>query len=241
MKPYYSLSDFPDRKNAGKNFIARCPKCGTMHLYISKAKGLYHCFYAGCEFNGILTDYCKDKRPMFSYPKEKSSDRTGTYPPPGTRHLTGNLPEYRNATENSVNEVPMLPGDYKILSPAVLQKIKPLDESPECTDPDQLAARRYLADQGISLATAIATHIGCLRHYCITKNSEDKREQASSVFPCIAYVNYVDEVSHLYIEHERFLGINGTDVPLMPSTAHAAPRHPQKPLPLPTPPQYPER
>lgn len=41
MKPYYSLSDFPDRKNAGKNFIAQCPKCGTMHLYISKAKGLY--------------------------------------------------------------------------------------------------------------------------------------------------------------------------------------------------------
>ena len=42
-----------------------------MHLYISKAKGLYHCFYAGCEFNGILTDYCKDKRSIFSYPKEK--------------------------------------------------------------------------------------------------------------------------------------------------------------------------
>lgn len=76
--------------------------------------------------------------------------------------------------------------------PRRVAKIKPLDESPECTDPDQLAARRYLADQGISLATAIATHIGCLRHYCITKNSEDKREQASSVFPCIAYVNYVD-------------------------------------------------
>ena len=148
--------------------------------------------YATLRLPSGLTDYCKDKRPMFSYPKEKSSDRTGTYLPPGTRHLTGNLPEYRNATENSVNEVPMLPGDYKILSPAVLQKIKPLDESPECTDPDQLAARRYLADQGISLATAIATHIGCLRHYCITKNSEDKREQASSVFPCIAYVNYVD-------------------------------------------------
>ena len=92
MKPYYSLSDFPDRKNAGKNFLARCPKCGTMHLYISKAKGLYHCFYAGCEFNGILTDYCKDKRPMFSYPKEKSSDRTGTYPPPR------NAPPHRQPT-----------------------------------------------------------------------------------------------------------------------------------------------
>ncbi len=181
MKPYYSLSDFPDRKNAGKNFIVRCPKCGTMHLYISKAKGLYHCFYAGCDFNGILTDYCKDNRPMFSYCKGDSPSNGATYRPQDNRH-----------TENAVNEVPMLPGDYKVLAPTVLQKIKPLDESPDCTDPDQLAARRYLADQGISLATAIAAHIGCLRHYCITKDSEDKREQASTVFPCIAYVNYVD-------------------------------------------------
>ncbi len=181
MKPYYSLSDFPDRKNAGKNFIARCPKCGTMHLYISKAKGLYHCFYAGCDFNGILTDYCKDNRPMFPYRKGDSPSNTGTHSLPGNRNA-----------ENSVNEVPMLPGDYKALAPTVLQKIKPLDESPDCKDTDQLAARHYLADQGISLSTAIAAHIGCLRHYCITKNSEDKREQASSIFPCIAYVNYVD-------------------------------------------------
>jgi len=152
-----------------------------MHLYISKAKGLYHCFYAGCDFNGILTDYCKDNRPMFAYRKGDSPSNGATYRPQDNRH-----------TENAVNEVPMLPGDYKVLAPTVLQKIKPLDESPDCTDPDQLAARRYLADQGISLATAIAAHIGCLRHYCITKDSEDKREQASTVFPCIAYVNYVD-------------------------------------------------
>ena len=66
MKPYYSLSDFPDRKSAGKNFVAVCPKCGTPHLSISKAKGVYHCFYAGCDFNGILTDYCRSDRPMFS-------------------------------------------------------------------------------------------------------------------------------------------------------------------------------
>ncbi len=181
MKPYYSLSDFPERKNAGKNFVARCPKCGTMHLYISKTKGLYHCFYAGCEFNGILTDYCKNHRPMFSSPQREPAGRSGTY-----------LPENRNAADKGAGEVPMLPGDYKSLAPTVLQKIKPLDPSPDCTDPDQLAARRYLADQGISLATAIAAHIGCLRHYCITKNSEDKREQASGIFPCIAYVNYVD-------------------------------------------------
>ena len=124
MKPYYSLSDFPDRKNAGKNFIARCPKCGTMHLYISKAKGLYHCFYAGCDFNGILTDYCKDNRPMFPYKKGDSPSNTGTYRPQDSRNA-----------ENSVNEVPMLPGDYKALAPTVMQKIKPLDESPDSPPP----------------------------------------------------------------------------------------------------------
>lgn len=183
MKPYYSLSDFPDRKSAGKNFIAQCPQCGTRHLSISKAKGLYHCFYAGCGFSGILTDFCKHQRPLFNWPEERASSQ----PAAGARPL----PAVRQA-DLPANEVPMLPADYKALAPAVMQKIKPLDPSPDCTDPDQLAARRYLADQGISLTTAIAARIGCLRHYCVTKDSDDKHEQASSVFPCIAYVNYVD-------------------------------------------------
>lgn len=28
MKPFYYLCDFPERKNAGKNFVTECPKCG---------------------------------------------------------------------------------------------------------------------------------------------------------------------------------------------------------------------
>ncbi len=39
MKPFYYLCDFPDRKNAGKNFVTECPKCGKKHLYISKETG----------------------------------------------------------------------------------------------------------------------------------------------------------------------------------------------------------
>ena len=35
--------------------------------------------------------------------------------------------------------------------PEVLDKIKPLTDDPETTDPVQLSARRYLADQGISI------------------------------------------------------------------------------------------
>lgn len=47
MKPFYYLSDFPERKNAGQNFVAECPKCGKKHLSISKKTGAFHCFYAG--------------------------------------------------------------------------------------------------------------------------------------------------------------------------------------------------
>ena len=185
MKPYYSLSDFPDRKSAGKNFVAVCPKCGTPHLSISKAKGVYHCFYAGCNFNGILTDFCKADRPMFP---QYAAGAAGYAPTrSGNRYKTA-----RNDAQSTLGEVPMLPSDYKPPTAEVMQKIKPLTDSPDCTDPDQLAARRYLLDQGISLATAITARIGCLRHYCITKDSENKSEQASNVFPCIAYVNYVD-------------------------------------------------
>lgn len=44
MKPFYYLCDFPERKNAGKNFVTECPKCGKKHLYISKETGAFHCF-----------------------------------------------------------------------------------------------------------------------------------------------------------------------------------------------------
>ena len=163
MKPYYSLSDFPDRKSAGKNFVAVCPKCGTPHLSISKAKGVYHCFYAGCNFNGILTDFCKADRPMFP---QYAAGAAGYAPTrSGNRYKTA-----RNDAQSTLGEVPMLPSDYKPLTAEVMQKIKPLTDSPDCTDPDQLAARRYLLDQGISLATAITARTGCLRHYCITKD-----------------------------------------------------------------------
>ena len=57
----------------------------------------------------------------------------------------------------------MIPNDYKHLSPDVLARIKPLTDEPETADPDQLAARRYLADQGISLKTAVSAHLGCPR------------------------------------------------------------------------------
>ena len=54
----------------------------------------------------------------------------------------------------------MIPEDYKRLSPEIISKIKPLTDEPETSDPEQLAARRYLADMGISLKTAVDARIG---------------------------------------------------------------------------------
>ena len=119
MKPYYSLSDFPDRKSAGKNFVAVCPKCGTPHLSISKAKGVYHCFYAGCNFNGILTDFCKADRPMFP---QYAAGAAGYAPTrSGNRYKTA-----RNDAQSTLGEVPMLPSDYKPLTAEVMQMCREL-------------------------------------------------------------------------------------------------------------------
>ena len=62
MKPFYYLSDFPERRRAGKNYIAECPKCGKKHLAISCDTGLYCCFYAGCDFHGKLKDFWTERR-----------------------------------------------------------------------------------------------------------------------------------------------------------------------------------
>ena len=87
----------------------------------------------------------------------------------------------------------MIPDDYKHLSPDVLARIKPLTDEPETADPDQLAARRYLADQGISLKTAVSAHIGCLTHRCFGgKDGKDEKNATGTMYHCIAYVNYVN-------------------------------------------------
>lgn len=189
MKAFYSLSDFPERKNAGKNFVAICPKCGKKHLSISKGTGLYHCFYAGCDFHGKLKDFWED-RPFADSPY------THTTSFPSATHTSAQHSGNTAFSENSnsgkfSSEVPMIPDDYHRLTQEVFAGIKPLTDDPETTDQDQLAARRYLADQHISLQTAIQAHIGCLTHRCFNKNKDDKKS-TGTMYHCIAYVNYVN-------------------------------------------------
>lgn len=177
MKPFYYLCDFPDRKNAGKNFVAQCPQCGKKHLSIARATGLMHCFTSGCGFNGKLKDFWEER------PYAESS-----YTPYYGSHARKSPV---SSTNVSHSEVPMIPGDYKSLPPEIFSKIKTLTDDPSCTDADQLAARRYLTDQRISLETAIKTHVGCLTHRCFGKDEEEKKS-TGTLYHCIAYVNYVN-------------------------------------------------
>ena len=193
MKPFYYLSDFPERKNAGQNFVAECPKCGKKHLSISKKTGAFHCFYAGCDFNGKLKDFWEE-RPYSdsSFTGNTGGNYTGTSK---TTHYTGkgNDAACSNSSTisgKSTSEVPMIPEDYKKLSPEVFSQIKSLTNDLETNDQDQLAARRYLADQGISLEKAIEAHIGCLTHRCYGK--DDEKKSTGTRYHCIAYVNYVN-------------------------------------------------
>lgn len=186
MKPFYQLSDFPDRKNAGKNYVAECPKCGKKHLSIDKATGKFYCFYAGCGFHGQLRDFW-DQCPQGS--------RSGSSPNytrmQASTHALGNgsCKGRDNDGQHRSDTVPMIPEDYARLSPETIRNIQPITDDASTSDPVQQAARRYLADQGISLQTAIAARIGCLRHHCKGKNDKNTSGMIRS---CIAYVNYLN-------------------------------------------------
>ena len=179
MKPFYYLSDFPDRKNAGKNYVAECPQCGKKHLSIAKATGLMHCFTSGCGFSGKLKDFWEN-RPYVEQPNDGSKNYTVKACATST-----------NSKNSSHSEVPMIPEDYKSLAPEIFSKIKPLSIAPDTTDSDQLVAKRYLTSQGISIETAIKMHVGCLTHRCFGKDGEDKKS-TGNLYHCIAYVNYVN-------------------------------------------------
>ncbi|WP_373733245.1 bifunctional DNA primase/helicase [Bacteroides heparinolyticus] len=185
MKAFYFLEDFPERKSAGKNFTAKCPQCGKKHLSISKATGLMHCFYAGCGFSGKLRDFWEN-RPYV----EASAERVYMPLKQGKRSGGGDAGKVGGGSGWSAG-VPMIPEDYRQLSQEVLERIKPITDDPDTTDADQLAARRYLAAQGISTATAMKARLGCLTHRCFGKEDDEKRG-AGSMYHCIAYVNYVN-------------------------------------------------
>lgn len=176
QKAFYSLSDFPDRKVSGKNYIAVCPICGKKKLHIDIKTGKFICFYAGCPMHGMLKDFWPNRLPEYV-------EHAGAMA--SSRRMASNGAK----REEMSDDVPMLPTDYQMLSRDVLKKIAPVTNE-ETTDELQLAVRQYLADQQISIETAMACHIGCAMKKCHGK--DDAEGSNGAIRKCIVYLNYVN-------------------------------------------------
>ena len=150
-KAFYVLKDFENnlKKTTSQslNYVAKCPECGKWNLYISKKTGLYNCFTGGCEFKGILQDFCEQK------PVVDCSPSSGTfYPKRGKVRFAAERP----SADSSVR---MIPTDYKRLKPETVGDIKPVTENAETTDEDEKAAWLYLSEMGISRKTAALARV----------------------------------------------------------------------------------
>ena len=106
-KAFYVLADFDENiktDTRGKNYRAKCPGCGKWNLYILKDTGLYNCFTGGCEFKGILQDFCEAK------PLIDASSTEKFYPKRVKVRFVADNPK-------ADGNVKMLPSDYKRLAP----------------------------------------------------------------------------------------------------------------------------
>ena len=138
-KAFYVLADFEENlktNTRGKNYVAKCPMCGKWNLYISKANGLYNCFTGGCDFKGILQDFCEQK------PDTPCSISTGTfYPKKGkVRFAASCAAQHPSGSLRKGDSVRMIPTDYKRLKPEIVAAIKPVTENAETSDEDEKAA-----------------------------------------------------------------------------------------------------
>lgn len=183
LKPYYSLSDFPDRKGLGKNWMATCPLCDKKHLSISKENGLFHCFSPDCDFNGQLDDFkpyayqhnalgvrnCDTDVNLGVLKKRKKVDGLGFM-------VNGNSSDqesinHQPSTINSQSlEEGFLPEDYVSLESSVIKALKPLDSDP--------AVVKYL--EQIHIPMSVAQQAGCM---ATTRTFNNIKR------PCLCYVN----------------------------------------------------
>ena len=175
-KAFYSRKEIEalgPMKSAGKNWEATCPKCGKRNLRISKEKGVYHCFTAGCGFDGILTEYMEHKpKEAWEVDVRPSSRVHGSAGSP----TNGSRVQTTRSKAQSPNEVPMIPSDYKPLTEKTINALTPITDE----------VRKYLQEQGLSEETAAQMGVMAARHRCY--GSDDKTGRECN---CIVYVNSI--------------------------------------------------
>ena len=135
MLPFYNLSDFPDRRSQGRNWLVTCPQCGKRHLYIDKATGKYLCFYSGCNFRGILEDFRTPSSPLSQLQVKATHVSTPARP-----------------RTDEPSQLPCTADDYHALDAKLCANLIPLADCQPVVD--------YLSEQRLSLHAAQAA--GCM-------------------------------------------------------------------------------
>ena len=199
LKPYYRLSDFPDRKSVGKNWKAVCPDCGKQHLSINKNNGAYHCFTPGCNFNGKLDDYRSPENQHNQFGERmgdigreasmqvkkrgiQSIRKGGPLPPIGSRFAPMPQQQAWNGSFSEEQDQEWQPEDYKPLSKEITSKLYKLSRN--STDSAQVVVREYLEAQKIDFDAAVRAGCMCAVKTCYKDNK-------AVVGPCLAYVNRI--------------------------------------------------
>lgn len=123
----------------GTWWLCECPKCGKKHLEVNTQTGVYHCFYATCDFHGKLT---ADHRP-------RQTD---------THHSVGNDSERLGVR---LQYTDFRPSDLVSVGEEHMRQEVPLSVNPDTQDPIQQQVRKYLQACGIRVETAAEMGVMC--------------------------------------------------------------------------------
>lgn len=191
----YYASDFIDISGMGNNRTATCPKCGKEHISISMPKGIVKCFTPGCVFEA--GEFCEGERPD-DEPFGQKVDKKSKSMKESHVSADGDINPFETFV-TSIEQVPVLESDYYGKTPSIKDGYKEITDDPEDKTNGMAQARRYFSDMGISVETAMRSHVIVGMHSFSTeetkhKNVEDKYEQ----LPVIAYITYVGDCMVAY-------------------------------------------
>lgn len=178
----YSLDDLAavgPLSGHGAHLTGTCPVCGKQHLSIDTAKGLYHCFYAGCGFGGRLC------QPQDKVTGASRADVPGVPSEASTSHAPAAAGGGVGAARTAVT---LIPSDFRRLAVDVTDNLLTLmTDQPDDLVPDTVRqARAYLREQGIDLSVAHEAGVRVVRHIVFGKEERNGRTD-----PCVVYVNHV--------------------------------------------------
>ena len=183
-----TLADIDDdspkkAKKDGSQLKVWCPECKEQHrhrsLQYDTKTGAFYCFY--CGLHGRIQFKMEDK-PLYPDSSTKPiSSKTSS--PKGSKIST------KDFSARQTDETETRLTDYISLSDDILGTIADISLDPDEKNVQQLAVRRYLEEQKISLQRAHNMRWGVANIHVKLKDEEQGKTRT-----CVVYRNYVDGI-----------------------------------------------